>query len=145
MARRRGLVVILATEPKTAAGLGADGCHLSEVALRRQAGKRRRPWPGFLITAATHGPSALNKAALLGCDAALLSPIFPTLSHPDAQTLGPLKTRLWVRRVGFPLPVFALGGLRPATAKRLGRQALSGFAATEPFEGKGLRKSVPHR
>jgi thiamine-phosphate pyrophosphorylase len=50
-------------------------------------------------------------------DAALLSPVFPTRSHPGGKVLGPLRFRLLAQR--SPVPVIALGGLNPRAARRL--------------------------
>jgi len=47
----------------------------------------------------------------------LLSPVFPTRSHPGQPTLGPVRFRLLAARAG--LPVIALGGMNRATARRL--------------------------
>ncbi|WP_343868577.1 thiamine phosphate synthase, partial [Caenispirillum bisanense] len=60
-------------------------------------------------------------AAVLGADAALLSPVFPTRSHPGAATLGPWRFSLWAGAAR--LPVVALGGVTAATARRLGHAA----------------------
>lgn len=49
--------------------------------------------------------------------ALLLSPVFPTRSHPGAKVLGPLRFRLLAARAG--VPVIALGGMNARTAKRL--------------------------
>ncbi len=48
----------------------------------------------------------------------LLSPVFPTRSHPDARTLGPTRFRLLARRAN--MPVIALGGMDQRGADRLG-------------------------
>ncbi|MEY5032109.1 MAG: hypothetical protein RL354_1140, partial [Planctomycetota bacterium] len=52
--------------------------------------------------------------------AVLLSPVFPTRSHPGAAVLGALRFLLMAQR--SPLPVIALGGMtkRRAARKRLG-------------------------
>lgn len=49
--------------------------------------------------------------------ALLLSPVFPTRSHPGAATLGPLRFRLLAARAR--LPVIALGGMDALKARRL--------------------------
>lgn len=49
--------------------------------------------------------------------AVLLSPVFPTRSHPGAPTLGPLRFRLLAARA--LVPVIALGGMNPRSARRL--------------------------
>jgi thiamine-phosphate pyrophosphorylase len=49
--------------------------------------------------------------------AVLLSPVFPTRTHPGGKVLGPLRFRLLAGR--SLVPVIALGGMNPRTARRL--------------------------
>ena len=56
----------------------------------------------------------------------ILSPVFPTDSHPGAPTLGPLRFAAWARRA--PLPVYALGGVNAVTARRLAASNAAGLA-----------------
>lgn len=49
--------------------------------------------------------------------ALLLSPVFPTRSHPGAQTLGVLRFLLLAKRAR--VPVIALGGVNQRTVRRL--------------------------
>ena len=49
--------------------------------------------------------------------AVLLSPVFPTRSHPGAASLGPLRFRLLAARA--QVPVIALGGMNRRSARRL--------------------------
>jgi thiamine-phosphate pyrophosphorylase len=84
---------------------------------------RRRDW---IVTAAAHSPIAIRLAARLGVDAVLLSPVFATASHPDARTLGPLRFARWARE--SPVPVYALGGIDAARARRLRGSGAVGFA-----------------
>jgi thiamine-phosphate pyrophosphorylase len=59
----------------------------------------------------------LGLAARLGADAALLSPVFATRSHPGGATLGPVRFRLLARQAA--LPVIALGGMDARRARAL--------------------------
>ena len=77
----------------------------------------QREW---LVTAAVHSPAALRAAAAAGADAALLSPIFATASHPDVRTLG--LQRFAALAQASPLPVYALGGIDRDRAASLARQ-----------------------
>ncbi len=110
IARKRGHCVILADSAVTAREWGADGIY----------GGPRALWPrrrGLLHLATAHGARELALAARLGADAALLSPVFPTRSHPGAPVLGPVRFGLLARAA--PLPVIALGGLDAKRAKTL--------------------------
>ncbi len=91
-ARPRGIRVLVSADAQLAVKLGADGLHLPEAMARRgpgcwQAWRR----PGWLVTASAHSEAALHRARLAGADAALLAPVFPTASHPDATPLGPVR------------------------------------------------------
>lgn len=130
LARIRRLVLLVAGDWRLAARLGAAGLHLPEGlaahgVLAPALGwvRRRRR----LLLCAAHSPRALGRAAAIKADAGLLSPVFATLSHPAATTIGAVRFGLWARRAG--LPVLALGGINPATARRLSPGAASGLAA----------------
>ncbi|MDO9710862.1 thiamine phosphate synthase [Paracraurococcus lichenis] len=133
LARRRRLVLLVAGDGRGALRHGA-GLHLPE--RRGSAGllpfllaRRRRR---LLLTAAAHGRAGLARARRLGVDAVLLSPVFPTASHPGAPALGPFRWMALVRRAGRP--VVALGGLDGAGAARLPRRT-AGFAAIGALAG----------
>ena len=125
--RARGVRLLIAGDARLAAAVGADGLHLPEAMARRGPGAWSM-WqrPDWLITAAAHGPAALCRAARAGAHGALLSPVFPTASHPGAAALGPLRFARLVRE--SPLPVYALGGIDNATARRLILSGAAGFA-----------------
>ena len=59
--------------------------------------------------------------------ALLLSPAFATRSHPGAAPLGPLRFRLLAAQAR--VPVIALGGMNPRTAKRLNWPRWAGIDA----------------
>ena len=65
-------------------------------------------------------------AARAGIDAVLLSPVFPTESHPGARVMGPLLFARWASR--SPLPVYALGGISAATIGRIAGCGVVGVA-----------------
>jgi thiamine-phosphate pyrophosphorylase len=106
IARARRHMVVLADSAVTAREWGADGIY----------GAPRSLYPrraGLLHLATAHDMAELGLAARLGADATLLSPVFPTTTHPGAMTLGAVRFRLLARQAA--LPVIALGGM---TAKR---------------------------
>jgi thiamine-phosphate pyrophosphorylase len=111
IARARGHRIVLADSALTAREWGADGVYGSPRALY----PRRC---GLLHLAAAHGMAELGLAARLGADAALLSPVFPTRSHPGGALLGPVRFRLLARQ--SRVPVIALGGMTPHRARVLG-------------------------
>lgn len=111
VARSRDHLVLLADSALTAREWGADGVYGAPLAL----------WPrrAELIQLATvHDLRELAQALRKGADGVLLSPAFPTRSHPCAPSLGPVRWRLLAAR--STVPVIALGGMAQRTARRLG-------------------------
>lgn len=126
LSRVAGVRLLIAGDARLACRLGADGVHLPEWMVRGAAWRRWRR-PGWLVTAAAHSPAALWHARRAGADAALLSPVFATASHPGAKPLGALRFAAWCREA--PLPVYALGGITAETAGRLAASPAAGLAA----------------
>lgn len=127
LCRTRHLELLVAGDFSLAVALGA-GLHLPE-ALARRASPRVRLWHRRRrkrLTAAAHSRLALVRARRLGADAALLSPVFPTASHPGAPCLGAEKLRRWARH--SPLPVYALGGVTAANVRKLAGSRIAGIA-----------------
>lgn len=81
------------------------GLHLSAAQL---AGLESRPDVAWL-GASCHDAGELARAAEVGADFVVLSPVLPTPSHPGEPCLGWPQFKALVR--DYPLPVFALGGL----------------------------------
>jgi thiamine-phosphate pyrophosphorylase len=76
--------------------------------------------------ATAHSLREIARAVRARADAVLLSPVFPTRSHPGAAGLGPVRFLLLARRC--PVPVLALGGMTRARAARL---PVHGWAAID--------------
>ena len=122
--------VIIAGDWRLAAECGAFGLHLPEGMLRSGRLAPALGWArrrGRVVTAACHSRQALAFARKLGLNAALLSPVFPTASHPGAVTLGALRFRQYCRNAG--IPVYALGGITARTARHLRKSGAAGLAA----------------
>ena len=106
LARSHGALVLVNDDTDLAHRIGADGLHLSAASL---AGCSARPdfaWVG----ASCHGQDEIRHAGELGLDYALLGPVLPTPTHPEAAGLGwPGFAR---EAAGNTLPVFALGGMQ---------------------------------
>ncbi len=127
-----GLVLLIAAtgpdDARLALDIGAAGLHLPERRVCATGGAWRL-WrrPDWLVTAAAHSPAALMRASRAGADAALLSPVYGTASHPGAPPIGPLRFALWAGRA--PLPVYALGGMADGDRlARLGGSRAAGWA-----------------
>jgi len=122
IARRRGLILLIADDSALARAIGAHGVHLPEAKARRAA-RLRAQNPGFLITASAHSLRAALSIAHV--DAIFLSPIFSTQSHIGMAALTPTRARLIARELKTPL--FALGGITAQNASQL--FGFSGLAA----------------
>ncbi|KTF69720.1 thiamine monophosphate synthase [Sphingomonas sp. WG] len=114
VARRRRLVLLRA------------GAH----PMRGEAGTHGRRGRG-LTTWPVHSRREAVAAIRAGADALLVSPAFPTRSHPGAAALGPVRFGLLVR--GLDRPVIALGGMNAARAKRLQPFGIRGWAAIDAW------------
>lgn len=127
---RRGLVFLVGGDARLARKVGADGVHFPEAMVDRMEAFRREA-PAMIITMAAHDADALDRAHKAGADAALLSPVFPTASHPGAPALG-IEVFSTLAQAS-PLAVYALGGLTARTINRLGGLPLAGVAAIGAF------------
>jgi 8-oxo-dGTP diphosphatase len=120
-----GARLILNRDPATVADCPRHGLHLPARGL---AGLHERPGrPDDLISASCHDAAELARAVALGLDYALLSPVKPTASHPEATPLG--WTRFHALVDPIPLPVYALGGLMPADLPEAIGHGAQGIAA----------------
>ena len=105
--RGTGLRLLLSGTALQARQAGACGLHTSAAAL---AGLTERP-PTRLWAVSAHDARDLERAAALGADVALVSPVLPTASHPTDQPLGWDGLRALV--AASPLPIYGQGGLGP--------------------------------
>lgn len=108
LAHAHGARVLVNSDMALARKTGADGVHLKAAQLMALSARPDVEWCG----ASTHNAAELARAAELGLDFAVLSPVKPTLSHPDAFPLG--WENFAALAAGAPLPVYALGGLSDA-------------------------------
>ncbi|KXU33225.1 thiamine phosphate synthase [Sphingobium sp. 22B] len=125
IARRRRLVLMLGGTAAQAQAWRADGWHGRD---RRRAGK------ALLHSRPVHDGREMAEAVRWGANIVLLSPLFPTRSHPGSPLLG---------RAGFaalarlaPMPVIALGGVNAAHRHMLKAIGASGWAAIDGLSGR---------
>lgn len=141
LARRLGLIFVVAGDRRLAHHLRADGLHLPDGMVRRRGrfAPKGDPWP---VSAAAHDGPGLRRAVRAGADLILLSPVFPTASHPGRPALGVHRLAALCR--GSAVPVLALGGVAPESLRRVlgaGAAGVAGIGALphlcrDPF---GLR------
>jgi 8-oxo-dGTP diphosphatase len=102
--------------------IGAHGLHLTARRLKQTTRRPEFDW----CAASCHDESELDKAAQLDLDFAVLGPIRPTPSHPHVAALGWQRFVQLVR--GYPLPVFALGGLEKQDLEQARSHGAHGIA-----------------
>lgn len=119
IARRRGLLFIVAGTPRDARRLRADGVHM---------GSRPRPAPDLLLTASAHNRRELVAAERAGAALVFVSPLFATRSHPGTPALGRVRFGLLVREAR--VAVAALGGM---TAETRGIPGAYGWGAIDAW------------
>lgn len=124
IARRRRLVLMLAGTARQAAAWAADGWH------GRDARRAARPMGH---SAPVHGAREMVAARRGGADMVLLSPLFPTRSHPGAASLGRVRFAALAR--GARMPVVALGGVTARHGRMLRGIGAVGWAAIDGLAG----------
>jgi len=109
-------------------GWPADGIHLN---TRQLMTLDKRPLPADrLLIASCHDLEEIHIADSLDADLVTLSPVMTTASHPEASPMGWDDFERVVRRA--PLPVMALGGVRPddwGRARSIGAFGVAGISA----------------
>jgi thiamine-phosphate pyrophosphorylase len=118
---------------EAARATGAAGIHLpgrwhaEQVGMARIAG---------IVSVGCHSVGEVAVARAAGADMALLSPIFPTESHPEARPLGLDALRAAARTAG-KMPVFALGGVNAENAAECIAAGAAGVAGIRTFLSGG--------
>lgn len=102
-AHRHGAKVLVAGMP----GIG-DGVHYSAAELMRLEARAHEG----LAAASCHKREELERAMRLAMDFVLLGPVKETATHPGAKPLGWEGFAAIAR--GTSIPVYAIGGLKPA-------------------------------
>ncbi|WP_379922786.1 thiamine phosphate synthase [Erythrobacter sp. R86502] len=106
--RRGGHWAIISGDAATAQAWGADGIYGQQAGL---------PPAPLRWIATAHNAAELDDANTAGATAVMLSPVFPTRSHPGGATLGMAPFRALAARSA--IPVIALGGMTAARAREL--------------------------
>lgn len=123
-----GLNIVLNTDSQVLNSVpGAAGIHLTSKRLL--ATKQRPVSPDKLLLASCHNKTELAHACSIGVDAAVLSPVLPTSSHPQRRTLGWSEFERLVATAN--IPVYALGGMCSdllSNAQQKGGQGVAGIS-----------------
>ena len=90
-----------------------------------------------------HNRREIIAAERAGAALLLLSPAFPTRSHPGARALCPLRFGSLARTA--QTPIIALGGMTPNRFKRLKSLGAQGWAAIDAWTGADRPRAFPAR
>jgi 8-oxo-dGTP diphosphatase len=123
MSRDYGARVLVNAEVAVAIRVGATGVHLTAARLLETSAR-----PDLaLVGASCHDEHELAHAVRIGVDFVVLGPVQDTPSHPGSPTLGWQRFAQLVH--GYPLPVYAVGGLGAADFARAWSAGAHGIAA----------------
>lgn len=112
LTRDAGARLIIHTRADIARAVEADGVHVETGGMGELPAIRN--WAeGFplSLSASCHNLTEIKWAHAMGADFALLSPVFPTGSHPGSSSLGEKNFKKLAKAA--LIPVIALGGIRP--------------------------------
>jgi thiamine-phosphate pyrophosphorylase len=109
--------------------VGAAGVHLPGRWSAEQVGTARIVG---VVSVGCHSVGEVAVARAAGADMALLSPIFPTESHPEARPLG-LEVLAAAAKTAGRVPVYALGGVNRANADACIAAGATGVAGIRTF------------
>jgi thiamine-phosphate pyrophosphorylase len=107
--RSAGHWAMISGEFHTAEAWGADGVY---------GGLGTAPPAALRWIATAHNEAEIADANAKGASAVMLSPVFPTRSHPGAETLGVARFRTLAAQA--EMPVIALGGMTAERARAIG-------------------------
>ena len=128
-AARHSVTILLNAEPEQIVRAGAAGVHLTG---RRLMQLKERPLDENLwVAASCHTLEELQQAERLKLDFVVLSPVMPTVTHPEATPLGWNAFEALVAQVN--LPVYALGGLALSDVRRAREAGAQGIAGIRAF------------
>ena len=127
LCKKMNQILLIAGDLDLTLSVGADGIHLPEYMLTNF----KRPGEIKFVTAAVHSLTALKLAERAGADAAIISPIFSTLSHPEREPIGQEKLAAIVNMA--TIPVYALGGINLKTVAKISSTGVAGIAGVSAF------------
>lgn len=117
-------LLLLNDTPGASVRSGAGGVHLNSARLLQL---NERPLDSnYLVGASCHNRTELMQAGNLRLDYVLLGPVHRTTSHEDSDILGWKRFEALAR--SSPLPVYALGGMRPADMTQARSRGARGLA-----------------
>lgn len=131
----RNLTLMLDRGPALVERLGGCGLHYTEQALQDAPARSSLP-AHWTVAASAHGAEGLEIAADRA-DLAVLGPVLPTQTHPQAQGMG------WAQFAALcesaRLPVYAIGGVSADQVLQVREQGGQGVAGIRTYWSGGSR------
>ncbi|MEQ1753525.1 MAG: thiamine phosphate synthase [Micropepsaceae bacterium] len=121
----RRVMLVIADDLKLAMRMRADGVHVPQARHKLITEARLRN-PNWIVTASAHDHMSVAAASRAGADAAVVSPLFETRSHPGERALGVTRFQSLVRC--SRIPAYALGGINADNVERLRDVSIAGIA-----------------
>ena len=123
LARRFNDTIVLVNDDESLASeIGAHGLHISSDRLSQISQRPPFEW----VAASCHNAAELSLATALNLDIAVLSPVLPTASHTQTQSIGWERFANLIERSS--LPIFALGGMKPEMLELARQKGAHGLA-----------------
>ena len=120
-----GARLVLNANPAVVEKVGADGVHLTSERL--MALSSRPLGLNKLVGASVHNQAQLEQAGRLNIDFSVISPVFPTPSHPNVKTLDWHGFQQLTEQATHP--VYALGGMQAEHLSEVWQYGGQGIAA----------------
>jgi len=144
LAARGRHILVVNGDLNLALELGTHALHLPARRWLEVTDARTALGPSSCITVACHEPSEVMRAAQLGADAALLSPIFPSPGKGPPLGLAALElARKEIDQHGLSCRLIALGGVDGSNASDCLRAGAHGVAALRADLGPWLAAQAP--
>ncbi len=153
IARARRLIVLLGSDPTASPQpLPGEGRGPATIGPILDPGLRRGTESGIYLGSpaktrtkpataiGVHDLKEIRQAERNGASLLLLSPLFPTRSHPEGKTLG--IPRFAALAKATRLPVIALGGVDARHARLLARIGAYGWAGIDAFIRKARKGRI---
>ena len=129
--KMKKIKLLIGSDIKLAKNINADGVHFPEYMIKENkvnwvVFKKLKLEKEWIVTMAAHNLKALKNGENYSIDAALLSPIFPSKSHPKKKSLGINKFSKIIKKTN--MPIYALGGINVKNVKSLFDINITGYA-----------------
>lgn len=129
LCNKAGAKLLINSNPDFLKLCRADGVHLNSQMLHQYS---KRPLDkNKILAASVHTKKDLLQAIKIKADFVVVSPVFKTTSHPDANTLG--LNGLSDLVAESSIPVYALGGMKKDMLPEVKNTGAYGVAAISDF------------